>query len=57
MQSPVFRKRTITRVSWRLVLVSETPEVVNRHLAKVYGQVSAPTMSVPHIDTRMLTSA
>ncbi len=37
-------------------LVSENPEVVNRHLAKVYGQASvgAPPMSVPHIDTRML---
>ena len=36
--------------------VSENPEVVNRHLAKVYGQASvgAPPMSVPHIDTRML---
>ncbi|MDY0971901.1 malate dehydrogenase (quinone) [Siccibacter turicensis] len=37
-------------------LVSENPDVVNRHLAKVYGQASvgAPPMSVPHIDTRML---
>ncbi|MEG1212348.1 MAG: malate dehydrogenase (quinone) [Leclercia sp.] len=37
-------------------LVSENPEVVNRHLAKVYGQASvgAPPMSVPHIDTRIL---
>lgn len=37
-------------------LVSDNPEVVNRHLAKVYGQASvgAPPMSVPHIDTRML---
>jgi malate dehydrogenase (quinone) len=36
-------------------LVSDNPEVVNRHLAKVYGQASvAPPMSVPHIDTRIL---
>lgn len=37
-------------------LVAENPAVVNRHLAKVYGQASvgAPPMSVPHIDTRML---
>jgi malate dehydrogenase (quinone) len=40
----------------RRFLVSDNPEVVNRHLAKVYGQASvgAPPMSVPHIDTRML---
>jgi L-2-hydroxyglutarate oxidase LhgO len=32
------------------------PEVVNHHLAKVYGQaeVGAPPMSVPHIDTRII---
>ena len=37
-------------------LVSENPEVVNRHLAKVYGQASvgAPPMSVPHLDARFL---
>ena len=37
-------------------LVAEDPDVVNRHLAKVYGQASvgAPPMSVPHIDTRVL---
>lgn len=37
-------------------LVAEKPDVVNRHLAKVYGQASvgAPPMSVPHIDTRVL---
>ncbi|MDD0440958.1 malate:quinone oxidoreductase, partial [Shigella sonnei] len=37
-------------------LVSENPDVVNRHLAKVYGKASvgAPPMSVPHIDTRVL---
>lgn len=37
-------------------LVCDNPEVVNHHLAKVYGQVSvgAPPMSVPHIDTRII---
>lgn len=37
-------------------LVSENPEVVKRHLAKVYGKASvgAPPMSVPHLDTRTL---
>jgi malate dehydrogenase (quinone) len=37
-------------------LVSENPDVVKRHLAKVYGKASvgAPPMSVPHLDTRML---
>ena len=37
-------------------LVAENPDVVNRHLAKVYGQASvgAPPMSVQHIDTRIL---
>ena len=37
-------------------LVAQNPDVVNRHLAKVYGQASvgAPPMSVPHIDTRIL---
>ncbi len=36
--------------------VCENPEVVNHHLAKVYGQaeVGAPPMSVPHIDTRII---
>ncbi|MGN9528426.1 malate:quinone oxidoreductase [Escherichia coli] len=36
-------------------LVSENPDVVNHHLAKVYGKASvgAPPMSVPHIDTRV----
>jgi malate dehydrogenase (quinone) len=36
--------------------VCENPEVVNHHLAKVYGQASvgAPPMSVPHIDTRII---
>ncbi len=37
-------------------LLCENPEVVNHHLAKVYGQaeVGAPPMSVPHIDTRII---
>lgn len=37
-------------------LVCDKPEVVNKHLAKVYGKASvgAPPMSVPHIDTRVL---
>jgi len=37
-------------------LVSENPEVVQRHLAKVYGKASvgAPPMSVPHLDSRTL---
>jgi malate dehydrogenase (quinone) len=37
-------------------LVSKNPDVVKRHLAKVYGKASvgAPPMSVPHLDTRML---
>ncbi|HSI86356.1 MAG: malate dehydrogenase (quinone) [Candidatus Methylacidiphilales bacterium] len=37
-------------------LVCDNPEVVGRHLAKVYGQPlpAAPTMAVPHLDTRVL---
>ncbi|KHJ65170.1 malate:quinone oxidoreductase [Pantoea rodasii] len=37
-------------------LMTENPEVANRHLEKVYGQASvgAPPMSVPHIDARNL---
>lgn len=37
-------------------LVTENPDVVKRHLAKVYGKASvgAPPMSVPHLDTRIL---
>ncbi|PLR36914.1 malate dehydrogenase (quinone) [Chimaeribacter coloradensis] len=37
-------------------LVTENPEVVKRHMAKVYGKatVGAPPMSVPHLDTRVL---
>ncbi|AKZ28838.1 malate dehydrogenase (quinone) [Ralstonia pseudosolanacearum] len=37
-------------------LVTENPEVVNRHLAKAYGKASvgSPPMSVPHLDTRVI---
>ncbi|MBU9811766.1 malate:quinone oxidoreductase [Rahnella sp. C60] len=37
-------------------LVTENPDVVKRHLAKVYGKASvgSPPMSVPHLDTRIL---
>ncbi len=37
-------------------LVCENPEVVAKHQAKVYGQPldAAPTMAVPHLDTRVL---
>jgi malate dehydrogenase (quinone) len=37
-------------------LVCDNPDVVRRHSAKVYGQAlgAAPTMAVPHLDTRML---
>lgn len=37
-------------------LVCENPELIARHEAKVYGQAldAAPTMAVPHLDTRML---
>ncbi|CBJ35096.1 malate:quinone oxidoreductase (Malate dehydrogenase [acceptor]) (plasmid) [Ralstonia solanacearum PSI07] len=37
-------------------LVTENPEIVNRHLAKAYGKASvgSPPMSVPHLDTRVL---
>lgn len=37
-------------------LVCENPEIVAKHQAKVYGQPldSAPTMAVPHLDTRIL---
>ncbi|PTX97569.1 malate dehydrogenase (quinone) [Verrucomicrobia bacterium LW23] len=37
-------------------LVCDNPDVVNRHQAKVYGQPlpTAPTMAVPHLDTRVL---
>ena len=34
----------------------DNPEIVGRHQAKVYGQAldAAPTMAVPHLDTRIL---
>lgn len=37
-------------------LVCDNPEIVARHQAKVYGQAQAeaPTMAVPHLDTRVL---
>jgi malate dehydrogenase (quinone) len=37
-------------------LVCDKPEIVQRHQAKVYGQAldAAPTMAVPHLDTRVL---
>jgi malate dehydrogenase (quinone) len=37
-------------------LVTENPEIVNRHLAKAYGKASvgSPPMSVPHLDTRII---
>ncbi len=37
-------------------LICENPELIERHRAKVYGQAleAAPTMAVPHLDTRIL---
>ena len=37
-------------------LVSESPNLVKQHNAKVYGKSpgSAPTMAVPHLDTRII---
>ena len=37
-------------------LVCDNPEIVSKHQAKVYGQnlPEAPTMAVPHLDTRLL---
>lgn len=37
-------------------LATTNPDVVKRHLAKVYGKASvgSPPMSVPHLDTRMI---
>jgi malate dehydrogenase (quinone) len=37
-------------------LVCDNPDIVARHRAKVYGQAleTAPTMAVPHLDTRVL---
>ena len=38
-------------------LVCDKPEIVEQHRAKVYGKaaVGAPPMSVPHLDTRVLS--
>ena len=40
-------------------LRTSKPELVSRHLAKVYGKaaVGAPPMSVPHLDTRVVGGA
>ncbi|MGF1530256.1 MAG: malate dehydrogenase (quinone) [Puniceicoccaceae bacterium] len=37
-------------------LVCDKPEIVEQHLAKVYGMSpgAAPTMAVPHLDTRVI---
>ncbi|MEB8434154.1 malate dehydrogenase (quinone) [Cocleimonas sp. KMM 6892] len=37
-------------------LVCKNPEIVKRHMAKVYGKASvgAPPMSVPHLDARII---
>lgn len=37
-------------------LICENPEIIKKHQAKVYGQAleAAPTMAVPHLDTRVL---
>ncbi|MCG8449314.1 MAG: malate:quinone oxidoreductase, partial [Pirellulales bacterium] len=37
-------------------LVCDNPDVVSQHQAKVYGQAQdeAPTMAVPHLDTRVI---
>ena len=37
-------------------LICDNPEIVDKHEAKVYGQAldAAPTMAVPHLDTRIL---
>jgi malate dehydrogenase (quinone) len=37
-------------------LVCDNPDIVRQHQAKVYGQAlaTAPTMAVPHLDTRIL---
>lgn len=39
-----------------LFLMTDNPDVVNAHTAKVYGraELGAPPMSVPHIDTRYI---
>lgn len=37
-------------------LICDIPEIVNQHTAKVYGMSpgAAPTMAVPHLDTRVI---
>jgi len=37
-------------------MITRNPEVVAKHTAKVYGQAlgAAPTMAVPHLDTRVI---
>ncbi|TVP75159.1 MAG: malate dehydrogenase (quinone) [Puniceicoccaceae bacterium] len=37
-------------------LICEKPEIVEQHMAKVYGMSpgAAPTMAVPHLDTRII---
>lgn len=37
-------------------MITKNPEVVAKHTAKVYGQAlgAAPTMAVPHLDTRVI---
>jgi malate dehydrogenase (quinone) len=37
-------------------LVCDNPDIVSKHQAKVYGQAlgAAPTMAVPHLDTRII---
>jgi malate dehydrogenase (quinone) len=37
-------------------LVCKKPEIVERHMSKVYGQapIGAPPMSVPHLDSRVI---
>ena len=37
-------------------MITRNPEVVKKHTAKVYGQAlgAAPTMAVPHLDTRVI---
>lgn len=39
-------------------LICDKPDIVEQHVAKVYGKaaVGAPPMSVPHLDTRVLSS-
>ena len=37
-------------------MITKNPEIVAKHTAKVYGQAlgAAPTMAVPHLDTRVI---